>query len=36
LFAPTDAQKDDPEVLDLIKKRSQINSASEVYNQADN
>ena len=36
LFAPTDAQKDDPEVLDLIKKRSQINSASEVYNQANN
>ncbi len=31
LFAPTEEQKDDKSVLDLIKKRSDINSASSVY-----
>lgn len=31
LFAPTAEQKDDTEVLDLIKKRSSISSASSVY-----
>jgi len=31
LFAPTDAQKSDPDVLDLIRKRSDIRSASDVY-----
>ena len=33
LFAPTDDQKSDQDVLDLIKKRSDINQASSVYNQ---
>jgi len=31
LFAPTDEQKHDDDVLDLIKKRSSIDSASSVY-----
>ena len=31
LFAPTDEQKQDDDVLDLIKKRSSIDSASSVY-----
>lgn len=31
LFAPTDEQKYDKSVLDLIKKRSNINSAGSVY-----
>ena len=32
LFAPTDDQKSDQEVLDLIKKRADIDQASSVYN----
>jgi hypothetical protein len=31
LFAPTESQKDDKEVLKLIKKRSSIKGASKVY-----
>lgn len=33
LFAPTEDQKSDQAVIDLIKKRSDINQASSVYNQ---
>jgi hypothetical protein len=33
LFAPTDEQKDDPQVLELIKKRSNVATASSVYSQ---
>ncbi|AXA33398.1 2OG-Fe(II) oxygenase [Francisella adeliensis] len=32
LFAPRESQKKDPLVLDLIKKRSGLNSAKNVYN----
>jgi Rps23 Pro-64 3,4-dihydroxylase Tpa1-like proline 4-hydroxylase len=32
LFAPTDDQESNQEVLDLIKKRADINQASSVYN----
>lgn len=31
LFAPTENQKEDQEVLDLIKRRSQVHSASSMY-----
>jgi hypothetical protein len=31
LFAPTREQENDPEVLTLIQKRSQVNSAADVY-----
>ena len=31
LFAPYGDQKDDPEILELIKKRSGTNTASVVY-----
>ena len=31
LFAPTEEQKSDKSVLDLIKKRSSVNTASSVY-----
>lgn len=31
LFAPHGAQKDDPEVLELIRKRSQVNTSGSVY-----
>ncbi len=31
LFAPTNAQKNDQEVLDLIKLRSQVSEAQNVY-----
>ena len=35
LFAPHGDQKNDTQVLDLIKKRSQIDTASEVYQKND-
>ena len=31
LFAPHGDQANDPEVLDLIKKRSQVQTAADVY-----
>lgn len=31
LFAPTAAQENDPKVLELIEKRSNVNTSSEVY-----
>ena len=31
LFAPTESQEDDPEVLELIRKRASTTSASDVY-----
>jgi Rps23 Pro-64 3,4-dihydroxylase Tpa1-like proline 4-hydroxylase len=31
LYAPTDDQKDNPEILDLIKKRANLSSFSQVY-----
>ena len=34
LFAPTEDQQDDPEILDLIRKRSDVNEAATVYNNA--
>ena len=34
LFAPTKAQAEDPGILELIKKRSQVNTSGEVYRQS--
>jgi len=31
LFAPTDAQRGDPQVLELIRKRASVNTAATVY-----
>lgn len=33
LFAPTEAQRDDEDVLDLIQKRADVNTASKVWKQ---
>ena len=31
VFAPTEAQKDDPEILDLIEKRASVTASKDVY-----
>lgn len=35
LFAPTEEQKDDPKILELIRKRSNIKTAASVYSKED-